>query len=102
MPFDRGLDQGGLVHILDVVRADALEDVAEQVELLVNRGVRAVFSCAISGPATCVLSRTPPAIPPMAAMISLFMASYPSSQSRAVCVNHPSGSTGAPVSRNSI
>jgi hypothetical protein len=40
---DRRLDQVGFVDLLDILRADALEDVAEQVELLVDRGVARLF-----------------------------------------------------------
>ena len=36
---DRGLDQLALVDLLDILRADPLEDVAEQVELLVDAAV---------------------------------------------------------------
>jgi len=33
---DRGLDQGLGLDLLDILRADALEDVAEKIELLVD------------------------------------------------------------------
>ena len=38
-PVDRGLDQGLVVHLFDILAADLFKDAAEQVELLVKRGV---------------------------------------------------------------
>jgi hypothetical protein len=63
---DRRLDQFGLVDLFHVVRPDPFENVAEQIQLFIDRRI-ARSSWAISGPATCVLRITPPAIPPMAA-----------------------------------
>ena len=40
---DGRLDQVGLVHLLDILRADTLEDVAEKVELLVDAGGLVLF-----------------------------------------------------------
>ena len=36
---DRGLDQVGLVHFLDILNTDALENVAKEVQLLIDIGV---------------------------------------------------------------
>ena len=42
-PVNRGLDQRALVHVLDIFGADAVEDVAEEVELLIDAGTTRRF-----------------------------------------------------------
>ena len=58
---DRGLDQLGLVGLLDIVGADALEHVAEQVELLVGVGIGRRPGHAEGVPERARRTRHPPA-----------------------------------------
>ena len=76
-PVDGRLDQLGLVHLLDVLRAHALEDVAEEVDLLGDRGPAVALPCAIRGPATCVVTSPPASTPPSAAMTIFLIPAFP-------------------------
>lgn len=42
-PVDRRLDQFGGINLFDILGANALEDIAEEIELFVDRGVAVGF-----------------------------------------------------------
>jgi hypothetical protein len=96
---DRGLDQLFGVDRLDILGADAFEDVAEQVELFIDRLSLAAPLAAISGPATCV-SSAPPRRGATRGGQGKFL--HPASVScRGSAANHSVGSTGAAPSLSS-